>query len=848
MSYGPNQMYPGATELDPNYPKDKFKDNNPSTTNNGTPLKAIKENQDLTLETAVMNDAGFEYNGLPDKPDDSQLFAAYKASLGNGTNLLSNHNFLIQTPDDSQPLPSATPTSYPPGYQIFSGVFANETTGITNLTYIDGRVSFSGGGLYFSVPNSGAIARLTAAQLSASVADFDGKPRTRGVSFALVGDEYRVTVGIDALEDAAANPTPLGSVKFEQGIVATSHAIGTKFEFRKTAIRLYRVVEREVLSGLVSLGDRVNWDGYDEQSDGGSNWGIVKVGAHVEDGGSIFSIDTNTYIEANLKGKSINVAKFGSTGVGDSLDATSRLNACFAYCDNVDVGGDASYGIPAKLPIGEHYITSNVTLPDGGLHGVEMSQSRILVDENITGDAVTMGDSAAGNLFRGSVRDLRIQARTDDFAGRCLRVNRPNQGAEVRNVYLYVGNGVGLGLKDSFNLGTYNVVITSRFNGNLPTDPSNALIGSGIEQIDGTEMNDLLFTRIDMRHLRHCLVGATSIANGTNTIKFQSCVIENIGNMLFNLDGWNVDFDNVYIENIYRNRNVAGEPVPVATVARGGAGRCAFSNGGILNLGLPNDNTISPFRWIEGDVEFNSAKLRNYGDDVDPVQKVTFSSSGILKAENSELAGGISGIERKGTQDKSNVYPENFKEGSEIYTPLYIDGWKCGGNLQAVGKPTAPQFAHYANLGICSVEGNIKTHHSVLTVDVTFYRYSLTSISCEFKKLRLHFLIRPNCTATISPFKITTIEEVVTSDVWGSNFESSIIARRRTPERTDPDYNNEYTFHYQIEVAGESGGTTENTSETNDVNAQIVWVHSSNADENTPPNYTLYQQNGFVPT
>ena len=197
MSYGPNQMYPGATELDPNYPKDKFKDNNPSTTNNGTPLKAIKENQDLTLETAVMNDAGFEYNGLPDTPQDSQLFAAYKASLSNGANLLSNHNFLIQTPDDSQPLPSATPTSYPPGHQIFSGVFANETTGITNLTYIDGRVSFSGGDFYFPVQNTGAVERLT--EFAASVADFDGKPRTRGVSFALVGDEYRVTVGIDAL-------------------------------------------------------------------------------------------------------------------------------------------------------------------------------------------------------------------------------------------------------------------------------------------------------------------------------------------------------------------------------------------------------------------------------------------------------------------------------------------------------------------------------------------------------------------------------------------------------------------------------------------------------------------------
>lgn len=227
MAYSPSEKYPGAVDSDPNYQGGKFRDNNPSTTNNGSPLKAIDRNELLARDEAIMNDAGFEYSGVADTPQDSQLFKAYKASLGNGANLLSNHNFLIQTPDDSQPLPGATPTSYPPGYQIFSGVFANETTGITNLTYIDGRVSFSGGDLYFSVPNTGAIARLTAAQLTASVADFDGKPRTRGVSFALVGDEYRVTVDVDALEDVSAALTPLGSVKFEQGSVATGHAIRT---------------------------------------------------------------------------------------------------------------------------------------------------------------------------------------------------------------------------------------------------------------------------------------------------------------------------------------------------------------------------------------------------------------------------------------------------------------------------------------------------------------------------------------------------------------------------------------------------------------------------------------------
>lgn len=137
-----------------------------------------------------------------------------------GTNLLSNHNFIIASPD-AITHPSATPTDYAAGTQIFSGVFANETTGITGLTYIDGRVSFSSGDFYMAVPNIGAIERVV--DFVASVADFDGSPRTLGVSFALIGSEYRVTVGVDAL---GAGATSLGSVKFEQGSVATGHNVG----------------------------------------------------------------------------------------------------------------------------------------------------------------------------------------------------------------------------------------------------------------------------------------------------------------------------------------------------------------------------------------------------------------------------------------------------------------------------------------------------------------------------------------------------------------------------------------------------------------------------------------------
>lgn len=207
----------------------------------GTPWESSILKDEWGFQHAMLINAGMEPNGTPDSAENSQLFKAAKASIGNGANLLSNHNFLIASPDDSQPPPDSTPRSYPPGFQIFSGVFANETTGILNLTYIDGRVSFSGGDFYMSVPNTGALEKIT--EFVASVADFDGKPRTRGVSYSLVGDEYRVTVGVDALEDAGAVLTPLGSVKFEQGSVATGHEViesigdlGGKFSYQATSI------------------------------------------------------------------------------------------------------------------------------------------------------------------------------------------------------------------------------------------------------------------------------------------------------------------------------------------------------------------------------------------------------------------------------------------------------------------------------------------------------------------------------------------------------------------------------------------------------------------------------------
>lgn len=226
MSINPVTQYPGkVAPATPDNPFGTARNITIPGDGTGTPWESALLKDEWALHHAMLLNAGMEPNGTPDSAENSQLFKAAKASIGNGANLLSNHNFIIASPDDSQPPPDATPRSYPPGFQIFSGVFANETTGITDLTYINGRASFTAGDFYIPQANSKELENIT--EFVASVADFDGKPRARGVSYALVGDEYRVTVGVDALEDESANETLLGSVKFEQGSVATGHEVGS---------------------------------------------------------------------------------------------------------------------------------------------------------------------------------------------------------------------------------------------------------------------------------------------------------------------------------------------------------------------------------------------------------------------------------------------------------------------------------------------------------------------------------------------------------------------------------------------------------------------------------------------
>ena len=93
------------------------------------------------------------------------------------------------------------------------------------------------------------------------------------------------------------------------------------------------------------VGKKIFWQGYHAESDGGSNWGLVKAGAGINDGGSEFTLADGRHVAANLKGQRISANKFGAQ---DGADSTSAIQAA------LDLG---SFPLPADA--------TNVTLNSG---------------------------------------------------------------------------------------------------------------------------------------------------------------------------------------------------------------------------------------------------------------------------------------------------------------------------------------------------------------------------------------------------------------------------------------------------------------------------------------------------
>lgn len=115
------------------------------------------------------------------------------------------------------------------------------------------------------------------------------------------------------------------------------------------------------LAGKVFDGQFVKWLGYYEPFDGGGNTGIVKTGAHTEDGGSIFSIDANTYIKADLNANGVvYFEQFGARNTNDNptFDSIDAMYAAAEFSSKLEFKLARTYGISRKFT----YPRSGITI------------------------------------------------------------------------------------------------------------------------------------------------------------------------------------------------------------------------------------------------------------------------------------------------------------------------------------------------------------------------------------------------------------------------------------------------------------------------------------------------------
>ena len=153
---------------------------------------------------------------------------------------------------------------------------------------------------------------------------------------------------------------------------------------------------------ILPEGTRIEWQGYYDQSDGGNNWGVLRFGAHTADGGSVFSIDANTYIEANLKGAGINVRKFGARGDGVNDDRYAIQTALNVVDDIVIKDGafmvDATYRDPSwasnlrgiKVPSGKTITWVNAALKVIPTSSTHYNCLHVHMDSDVTFNNITL--------------------------------------------------------------------------------------------------------------------------------------------------------------------------------------------------------------------------------------------------------------------------------------------------------------------------------------------------------------------------------------------------------------------------------------------------------------------------
>ena len=445
MAIIPEDKYPGKVKpADPDYPYGSARNVSAPGDGTGTPWEKDLVNDTLGFHQALLTEAGITPTGDPDKVGGSQYLDAVKVSAGRvvgNTNLLSNANFQIAgtvaTP------PSATPTDYNSGDQVFAGFFAGDD-GAT-LTYDSGALNVTEGSIYQDVSISGAIKYLDESQFTASLSNKSDVLSADGVSFSKVGDAYRVVIGV---------ASDVFSVKFAQEKVASKHDVdrGVLDDFSFPSVGAIE------FDNVESLKNQSRYD-FNVLS---SNFTSVKIKSYF-DGWAATKRGA-----VSFDGHIITASQYGSTpdGYGDfyvgggtnyvfKLRYNNRVKAewfgCVGSFDETDapkVKAAVEYGAP-EVVFNGNYSFDAMTIPSGTkLRGTGDTSLKLVADYSVSSGAVIQCGSTVGvvidginfigqgevigkpyNLISANESDKFkfINGDFTDVHGECIRLNKANR-------------------------------------------------------------------------------------------------------------------------------------------------------------------------------------------------------------------------------------------------------------------------------------------------------------------------------------------------------------------------------------------------------------------------------------
>lgn len=408
----------------------------------------------------------------------------------------------------------------------------------------------------------------------------------------------------------------------------------------------------QTINMALLVGFKVSWRGYYSESDGGSNWGIVKTGAHTDDGGSIFSIDANTYVQANLKPGKIHARKFGAKGDDsfDDLPYLIKLDAWMVANGNGDIrisNGIFRISNPFTLSannglIGAARVSSrlkqiddskDILILSGGNRVVHVRLEAPVLGANTTTKGLVVTGTAdneiqnvrilytgygvygTGLLWRHSYDNVRVE----DPRNTGFYFNDLNNQLEMYLTKCYVVNNAALGLTNKISYfirgskGTYLNNCTSDGGSNVGRKNFGAVfelsnIVMTVSHWEGYDLPTALVSGVEMNSLIRVTGGSLDI----NNLHVQSAVTSSPANaaIIYGEDSARITYKHAVVStdsfNSFSTQHVglsntfgenlceclAGQRDLVLAQAGAGSGNAQFTRKGVE---LKDSTSVGPF-------------------------------------------------------------------------------------------------------------------------------------------------------------------------------------------------------------------------------------------------------------